>query len=119
MRKTKILLVLATFIVLSYEFLSLDGIGGIVLPLAFPDSTIYSARWSYWRYRRVREGMSAAEVMELLGPPIRQWNNDMENGKTETRFAYTGSSSDSHFRVRQIVFRDGKVVGKFHEYYVD
>lgn len=119
MKRVKIALFLTTLIVLSYEFLSLDGIAGIVFPIAFPDSTIYSARWNYWGYRRVRKGMSMSDVMELLGPPIRQWNNEVENDKIETRFAYTRSSTDSHFRIRQIVFREGKVVGKFHEYYVD
>lgn len=119
MKRAKIVLSLATLIVLLYEFLSLDGIAGIVFPIAFHDSTIYSERWDYWGYRRVRKGMSMSDVMEMLGPPIRRWNNDVENGKIETRFAYTRSSSDSHFRIRQIVFRDGKVVGKFHEYYVD
>ena len=102
-----------------YEFLSLDGIAGIVFPLMFPDSTVYSEQWNYWSFRFVRKGMSVAEVMEMLSPPIRQWDNVNENGEVETRFAYTVSSSDSHFRIRQVVFRNGRVVSKFHEYYVD
>ena len=110
-------LILLTFAL--YEFLSLDGIAGIVFPLMFPDSTVYSEQWNYWSFRFVRKGMSVADVMEMLGPPIRQWDNVNENGEVETRFAYTVSSSNSHFRIRQVVFRNGRVVSKFHEYYVD
>ena len=62
-----------------YEFLSLDGIAGIVFPLMFPDSTVYSEQWNYWSFRFVRKGMSVAEVMEMLGPPIRQWDNLLNN----------------------------------------
>lgn len=103
----------------SCELMSLDGIAGVLCPLIFPDSTVYSEQWDYWSYRFVRNGMTVAEVTEKLGSPIKQWSYDIENGKRETRFAYTISPSDSHYRIRQIVFRDGKVVGKFHEYYVD
>lgn len=106
-------------VALSCEVMSLDGIAGVLIPLFFPDSTVYSEQWDYWSYRFVRNGMTVAEVTEKLGPPIEQWSYDIGNGKRETRFAYTISPSSSHYRIRQIVFRDGKVVGKFHEYYVD
>ena len=106
-------------VTLSCEFVSLDGIAGVVCPVFFPENTLYSEQWNYWAYRFVRNGMSVEEVTEKLGPPIKQWSYDIGNGKIETRFAYTISPSDSHYRIRQIVFRDGEVVGKFHEYYVD
>ena len=114
-----VLLALLLAALAAYEFLALDGIAGVVFPLMFPDSTVYSVRWNYWSYRLVRKGMSVADVTEMLGPPMQQWDTDVGNGEIETRFAYTISSSDSHFRIRQIVFRGGKVVAKIHKYYVD
>ncbi len=104
-----------------YEIVSLDRISGILLPLSglYPDTTVYANNWNYMKYRKIQKADTIEDVKKQLGNPLNVWTNELENGKSETRFAYTVSRSDSHFRIRQIIFRDGKVVSKFHEFYVD
>ncbi|MBR1609720.1 MAG: hypothetical protein IJ678_08925 [Kiritimatiellae bacterium] len=117
-RKSCLLSILiAVGLAVGYEILSLDGWLGLLFRQFFPDTTVYAPEWNYWKFRWVRTGMTKERVLSLLGTPLETWPWD-SNPAVET-WAYTRSSEDSHFELRCIWIKDGKVIGKEAEYYVD
>jgi len=61
-------------------------------------------------------GMSPAEVEAQVGPPLERYPN-RESGAEGWR--WTRTPNDSSYRVRAVVFRDGRVVKKDSEFYID
>ena len=112
-----LLLVIIVFVM--YEIVSLDGIIGLLGPILFGDTTIYSDRWNYWRYRSVKRGMTVDEVTQLLGEPLNKTDNEFWPDGPDFIFHYSRSSCDSHYRERSIGFKNGRVVKKYSEFYVD
>lgn len=94
--------------------LSLDGARGMVFSMIFPDTTSYAAGYSDNAFRGIGIGVADSDVSCMLGEPLER---DQTNGCV--RWRYTRSLSDSHYRVRQINFENGKVKSKTHYYLVD
>ncbi len=59
------------------------------------------------RFTEIEEGMRQERVRGILGKPVRE------------SWAYSKSPGSSHFRIRTIMLKDGIVIKKFHEFYVD
>lgn len=99
---------------LAYSLYSLDGIRGAIFHTIFPDTSVYAVGYSDAAYRKVRIGDAQELVRSLLGEPIER---DLIVGIE--RWRYSRSKSDSHYRMRQISFKNGRVVSKEHYYLVD
>ena len=92
----------------------LDGIDGTLLSALLGDDTIYAEGYSDVKFRQVALGSSQEEVLSILGPPLE---TGVHNGESILRYAK--SAQDSNYRVRVIVLRNGRVLDKRHEFYVD
>jgi hypothetical protein len=92
-----------------------DGWPGSAGPLLFLDDTQFSPTYSATGFLRVSRGMREAEVEQLAGTPLERYQ--VEPGLYGWR--WTRSPHDSHYRVRSVLFRDGRVVNKASEFYVD
>jgi hypothetical protein len=102
---------LITFSVMSND---LDGIRGYIMRIFFRDTTIYADRYSDKGFRDLALGSETDAVRARLGDPIESdICEDME------RWRYTKSKSDSHYRYRQLSFKNGRLIKKEHYYYVD
>ncbi len=110
---------------------TLDGIGGYVWPLGFPDTTVYSENYSHRAFRAVEAEMNEDDVLAFLGEPYEIWYRDPDFQRTYDRRAiqpssdityiwrYSHSPNDSHYRMRHVHIKDGIVVRRHSEYYVD
>ncbi len=56
---------------------------------------------------KIKMGMTEGEVLKILGK------------KGETIWHYSISRNDTHYRNRGLIFKNGEVVRKFHEFYWD
>lgn len=96
------------------HFAFLDGIRGVLLSVVFPDSTVYAPEYSEEAFRRLGLSADQQEVIRALGPPLEKDSCDALE-----RWHYSKSASDSHYRVRLLVFKDGYVVERIAYYLVD
>lgn len=96
------------------HFALLDGVRGLVLPIIFKDTTVYAAGYEENTFKHLHIGVNTAAVLQALGSPLQV---DECNG--QQRWRYTESSSDSHYRVRQIIIENGLVVAKQSYFLVD
>ena len=115
----KIYFTTATFLIVGASMYaihrwSLDGVDGMLLGLVLPDDTVYAEQYSDAGFRQVAIGVSEAEVRRILGPPLEIGAHD-----GASLFRYTRTANDSNYYVRVIVFRDGRVSEKRHQFYVD
>ena len=99
------------------HFIMLDGLDGFIWSRMLHDDTRYSERYSDAAFREVRVGMTESEVTRLLGAPLRAYTPDRSRDWTSLWFSE--SPTDSNFRRRTVELRDGKVIGKQSEFYVD
>jgi outer membrane protein assembly factor BamE (lipoprotein component of BamABCDE complex) len=90
----------------AYFFWPIEGLVDNALSLAIEEDTEWAPKYSDSGFRRVRLGMSRAEVHTLLGPPLESWTRDDKRFYEE----WTRSPSDTHYRRRYIVFENGTVV---------
>ena len=81
-----------------------------------PEDTIYAAGFSECSFDQVQVGMTEAEVIELLGEPLRK-----ENRESWHHWVYAGKKpGGDNFRIRQVVFSTNrKVVEVLSDFYVD
>ncbi len=119
-------------------FFSLDGCLGTLLKRFGADEwTVYSNGYSDFRFRRVRKGQTANEVIARIGQPLAivdmtvmaeftrlfpKFSNkthSLTNGGRWEIWEYAMTTNDSSHSIRQIVFSDGVVVGKKTGFYVD
>lgn len=108
---------------------------GFVLDLVLPDQTVYADSFSEDRFGRVKPGMTAHEVLEILGRPLsvsehagpRVYESNWAEGQSAVTgvefrwWAYSkhGRLTDS-YHVRAVKFSpDGKVLEVLHRYYAD
>ncbi len=61
--------------------------------------------------------MRESELKEMLGEPLRAYR--FEESRNRTSLWFSESPNDGHFRMRSVTLRDGIVVGKHAEFYVD
>lgn len=111
---------IALFGVLTYIHNSLlDGLDGwfltTVLGLGKDEDTEYAPGYSDQAFRKVRIGMTAREVIATLGPPLDKAN--LSGGREVWR--WSRSRADRSYRVRAILFVDGKVIAINSEFYLD
>ena len=71
------------------------------------DDTQYATTFSDREFRRISVGMTESEVRSLLGDPFDRWAVDGD--QTVTAWRWTRSPLDSHYKVRVVVFKDGRV----------
>ena len=97
----------------------LDGLDGwfasTVLGFGKSEDTEYALGYSDQAFRRVRTGMTPREVIATLGPPLDKAN--LSGGRETWR--WSRSRRDRSYRVRAMLFFDGKVTEIRHEFYVD
>jgi hypothetical protein len=116
-KKTLILLVfLAAVSLLAYalNWKSLDGLAGITLPFIFRDTTRYSATYNDALYTKLKIGDDRRSVVRTIGEPLNKFARNHRSV-----WSYTESKSDSHYRIRQLEFRDDTLVNKVHYYSID
>lgn len=94
-----------------------DGLAGEVCSATLGDHTEYAAAYSASGFRRIRVGMSAEQVRQLLGKPLDQWTPD---GSDDLYWRWTRSRDGSHYyRYRVVIFRAGRVGDKSAYAYCD
>jgi hypothetical protein len=99
---------------LGLHLLSLDGLDGLFFEAVTPDDTAFSAGYSALGFCRVGEGMTPEQVERLVGAPFERYSTT--NG---TGWRWTRSPHDSNYRVRVVLFVNGRVSEKLSEYYLD
>ena len=107
-------LLLLTAIGAIYHFRSMDGLDALLFSRMFQEDTVYAPGYSDAAFRKVTVGMSQAEVLALLGPPLNEWEScdNMAMG-------WSKSLEDSHYRKRTVFFQNGVVTKRLSEFYVD
>jgi hypothetical protein len=94
----------------------LDGRAGCVTPLFFREDTEYAPGYSAAAFAQLRVGMSEREVRALLGPPLE---GDAVPSSGAAWWLWTRSPGSNSYRVRGVVFIDGRVAAVHHKFYVD
>jgi outer membrane protein assembly factor BamE (lipoprotein component of BamABCDE complex) len=93
----------------------LDGYIGLICSPLLKTDTQYAGGYTDWKFIQVHNGMSEEEVVAILGEPISTWQRDPDT----ITYCYSTSFGDTHYRIRQINFSDGKVRDKTSEFWVD
>ncbi|QEH32340.1 hypothetical protein OJF2_08100 [Aquisphaera giovannonii] len=92
------------------------GVGlGLLRRAAFPP-TIYAPGFTEARFAQIREGMTAGQVLSILGPPLdrRPWGEGVEAWRYSNQYTYT-----SDFDRRWLFLRDGVVQSIANDYWWD
>ncbi len=122
MRKSLILVVLLTCalaVALAVHLRSLDGLDGLLFGTLLSEDTVYAPGYSDSGFRKVRPGMSVAEVYALLGAPLEQWTIAADSAGPDMGQRWSRSPGDTHYRCRVVLYYRGTVVEKHSEFYVD
>lgn len=91
-----------------------------VLDLLLPDDTLYAPRYSDDQFNAIEVGMTEAEVLSRLGPPIDEPYHPQSDGRNRDKgMRWTRSAHDSNYKCRAVIFRAGRVSEKHAEFYVD
>lgn len=94
----------------------MDGyLGWFASRVAAREDTVYASGYSDAAFRKVSEGMTERDVAGLLGEPLEMYSVEPDL----VGWRYARSADDNSYRVRAILFRDGRVVEVFCEFYVD
>ena len=96
---------------------SLDGLEGLALRAALGDGATWSAEYSALGFWRVRHGMTPGDVLALAGTPLEQYDVTGRPGLIGWR--WTQHPHDTHYSVRVVLFKQGRVVEKRSHFYVD
>jgi hypothetical protein len=92
----------------------------VALDVLLTDDTLYAPGYSDEQFNAIRVGMTEAEVLDRLGPPIDEpYSPHYEGADWDKGMRWTKSAHDSHYKVRVIRFRAGRVSEKDAEFYVD
>lgn len=108
-----------------------DGWPTPLWALVCGDDTEFAPQYSAWSFFQIRIGMTELELERTLGKPLEIWPHEDEfvrytsktqltntSGKTYG-WQYTRSPNNSSYRRRIVDVKDGRVVGKGSEFYVD
>ncbi|HSF14856.1 MAG TPA: hypothetical protein VLK65_04825 [Vicinamibacteria bacterium] len=94
-----------------------DGWPWSAFPALGLDDTEFSSGYSAMGFWQVRLGMRPEEVIARIGRPLQR---DSPAGSPDLeRWFYTRSPNSSHYRIRTVIFREGQVVERQAEYYLD
>jgi hypothetical protein len=108
---------LAAAIVLAVHVASLDGVDGLIFSRLMPGHTEYASSYSEFGFRRIRLGMNPADVIRVAGEPLGRYG--IEYDPTLIGWSWSRTPDGSSYHVRVVLFRNGSVVDKIAEYYVD
>ena len=102
------------------ERVLLDGVDGVILSLAFETDTEYAPGYSDSRFLLIQPGMSRDLVHQILGEPFESWPSDeWSRSRWDFTESWARSPTDTHRFLRQIRFRDSRVVEIVSEFYID
>ena len=92
----------------------------VAFDVLLADDTLYAPGYSDVQFNAIRVGMTEAEVLSRLGPPIDEpYSPRYEGAGWDKGMRWAKSAHDSHYKVRVIRFRAGRVSEKTAEFYVD
>jgi hypothetical protein len=108
--------------ILLYEYFSypelvmLDGPGSVfILPMISPENTIASdQRYSAERFLEIEEGASEQDTKSRIGLPF-----STKKVANSIYWYYSRSATSDSYRMRIVVFVDGRVVQTITGYYMD
>jgi hypothetical protein len=115
--KLQIAAVVGVLLTAAFQFTLFDGWPGDLWALEFGDDTEFASGYSAFGFWSVRPGMTTGEVTALLGPALVRFPVREQPG--EEWWRWTRSPHGSSYRLREILFRQGRVVEKYSEFYVD
>ncbi len=95
--------------------LSIDGYKGELAKLIMGGEDTSTLKRIQIGGVKIRTGMNAEEVIEILGEPLVKWFV----GIKRICYQYTESPSSTHYRLRQVHVTDGKVTEVIGYFYVD
>lgn len=96
------------------------GTEEVVLDLLLTDDTIHAPGYTDDQFNLIEVGMTESEVLRRLGPPIDEpYHPQIDRQDWDKGMRWTRSAHDSHYKVRVVLFRAGRVSEKFAEFYVD
>ena len=95
------------------------GTSEVLWSLALNDDTIYAPAYTDEQFNSIRVGMSEAEVVRRLGPPLDTYDPPSPDPTWDRGMVWSKSAHDSNYKVRGLLFRRGRVSEKFAEFYVD
>jgi hypothetical protein len=116
-RRLVVSVVLATAVLGGIQVFTLDGVKGLVFSPGSLEDTEYAPGYSALGFFRVREGMRDEQVRGLLGEPLDTY--PIRNDPRQVGWRWTRSPGDTDYRVRVVIFRDGRVTRRHSEYYID
>ena len=99
---------------------SLDGVEGLIFSTLLKEDTVYAPAYSDKGFKKIHQNMRMKDVIELIGNPLFKQTEFFEEYKSNIdRWWYSKSASSSHYRIREIRFKDGKVCEKIHYFWGD
>ena len=104
--------------VVSITFLHPDGLFGCVLGLPLASPTFYAPTYTFRGYYSIKPGMTEEQVIRLVGEPLGKYNNPGPNG-TIVCWRYTDDRLGENYKIRDVLFKDGKVFKKYSMLYLD
>ena len=97
----------------------LDGYEGLLLEsLAAVEDTVYSSGYSEKSFATLRVGMTERQVSALLGEPLELYTVT-DDGVPLLGWKYSRCANDHSYRVRCVLFREGRVDRIIHHFYLD
>ena len=127
MKKIIIAAVLSAFLCFMLVPIAYNSIRYKMNPIAaalipFSDGTEWSPNYSYWKFTKIKTGMTTNDVLSILGPSLA-----VTRYQDQTQWHYTrgkdggvmsGSEYSTHFRI--IHFNtNGVVTSKIYDFYFD
>ena len=117
-----ILILFGIDIIINSDRIRLDGIIAEIQTCFFPSDTEYSEKYTHEKFDKIKIGMSEMEVINILGEPFSKFmpHKNSQNIKiiNNVAYQYSYSPSNLHFRVRNVIFDQGKVVKIIHHFLV-
>ena len=114
-RRIRIAAAVALLCTAALPLVLFDGWPDPLAAIVFGDDTEFAPGYTTLGFLRIRQGMSSDEVVRCIGEPLRRYP-DNAGGE---RWFWTRSPHDSSYRIRAVLFRDGRVVTRESEFYVD
>ncbi len=106
---------IGTHTIMHWDRIQIDGFSGEIWSVLRTPDTKYAPTYSHAGFNAVTIGMPQTEVLKQLGSPLLKWYP--EDGIVA--FQYSTSPTDSHYRLRQIYFKDHFVIKKTGYFWVD
>ena len=114
----------ATLIVLSCGVLAervlLDGVVGVIFDAILESDTEFAPGYTDAGFLVIQPGMTQQFVHRVLGKPLERWESSSRK-RLEIQYSerWSRSPGGTNYHCRVVHYRDGRVVGKHSEFYVD